>query len=152
MKALRDLFDTLSGLKSVADEILELSVKIVKLSRDPSDDMIKFVTKEYPSLSTSALLDGLKLAGDELVKDAETVRKEVDAFADKIASNVHIGESDDDTFLAQVWRGDIYDKSGVDGLEHLLEEFDTNYTKMRSKPKTYLVDLARKHFSEKTKN
>lgn len=128
--------DDLSRLQEVLSNLKECSSNIISMSLQLLNDILvegkdihdRFRRETNTTLSSDQIDELFGKAVKEYIKDATTVKNQIDAFAKTI---INAGELDEENFLSQVWAGDLYDKTKIDGLEEFYDELcnqESNFT------------------------
>lgn len=122
------LAKVLKQLNVTSKKILESSLKLMKqiqyTDSEFVDDLIDARGLEDDgNIDRNALLNDLQQASLGWTHDAESVRREIDSFIVE-EDDIYTVNADPDVcpFLTEVWNGDSYDKTGVEGLTALLED------------------------------
>ena len=157
MEELVNLSNVLSNIKSVSKTIVEKSVSIMKeIESEQSEIVDDFLDalqeagsapfsgkrrfksdNQLEKIDREAALILLQDASLELVKDAERVIEEIDTFVIHSVGQITINSDPEKCpFLTEVWNGDIYDKTEIDGLIDLLEDLKIQLSNVTSE---YLV-------------
>jgi len=112
----------LSEIKKSAQIIIRKSIPLMETIIAEDGEYISSLMEDIPGLTHTQAAEILQETSLEWAKDAIRVIEEIDRF---------IAMPDNDTFkinlegcpfLAEVWNGDAYDKTGVDGLRELLSD------------------------------
>lgn len=111
--------------KKIIDETLKLMNQIQNEDSELVDDLAEFRGLEEP-FDRAKLLEGLQNSSMFLSSDAETVRNEIENFMVE-DDGVFVVNADHEVcpFLSEVWNGDSYDKTGIDGLKELLKDLES---------------------------
>lgn len=136
MSTFTTLAKLLKQLNVASKKILDASLKLMKQIQDTDsefiDDLIdsRGLVDEVNEDGTSTinredLLNDLQQASLGWTDDAESVRREIDNFIVE-EDDVYTVNADPDVcpFLTEVWNGDSYDKTGVEGLKALLDDLN----------------------------
>lgn len=136
MNTFTTLAKLLKQLNVASKKILDASLKLMKQIQDADsefvDDLIdsRGLVDEVNEDGTSTinreeLLNDLQQASLGWTDDAESVRREIDSFIVE-EDDVYTVNADSDIcpFLTEVWNGDSYDKTGVEGLKALLDDLN----------------------------
>jgi len=121
MDQLRLLTKTLNEISKLSTEILTRSLVIMRSLPDKDSDIIEDIFELRQDLKREVIVEAAKEASMDLVSDAEIVRSEIKGFVVKTADGFQLNEKAC-PFLAQVWHGDAYDKSEIEGLQALRDD------------------------------
>lgn len=119
----------LKRLDSTSQNIINASLAIMKkiqnVDSELVDDLIEEKGGDSETADREALLNALQEASLDWTGDAEKVRQELDNFVLE-EDDIYTVNADMDTcpFLTEVWNGDSYDKTGVEGLQALLTDLE----------------------------
>ena len=140
MEQLKALTTTLTDIDAVATKIIQRSVKIMNQLHDTDSEFVDELLDD---------LEDMKLARDDALKrlqefsltytvDAELVKRELPKFVTETSTDdgqqgSYTVNSEACPYLAQVWNGDMYDKTGVQGLKELLADLKGQLKSISSK-------------------
>lgn len=119
----------LKRLDTTSQNIINASLKIMKRIQEVDselvDDLAEELNLEEDKIDRALLLSALQDASLEWSVDAQRVKGEIDNFVLE-EDDIYTVNADVETcpFLTEVWNGDLYDKTGVDGLKALLEDLE----------------------------
>lgn len=119
----------LKRLDKTSQNIINASLRIMKKIQDVDselvDDLAEELNLEEDKVDRELLLSALQDASLEWSVDAQKVTGELDNFVLE-EEDIYTVNADMDTcpFLTEVWNGDSYDKTGLEGLKALLEDME----------------------------
>ncbi len=128
MKNMKELTKVMKGLERVSEKIIKTSLAIMlQVQNEDSefiDDLAEMRGLPEETVDREELLFDLQDASMGWTSDAESVKRELPNF---IMSDGHEmfrinDEPEECPFLTEVWNGDLYDKTGMDGLKELLKQ------------------------------
>lgn len=121
MNQLLRLSKVLDELDHLSFSIIQSAVPLMKDLTEDDSELIEQFLDTYPETSRISALKALETASVNLISDAETVQAEIGSFI--VYSDTSFSVNDEVCpFLGQVWNGDIYDITGVKGLEALKDD------------------------------
>jgi hypothetical protein len=132
MSKLAALAKVLKQIDGVSKKIIDKSLSIMKQLQDTESELIDDLIdakgiemKEEDTGHRAYLLEELQRASLTWTFDAESVKNEIGNFIIE-EDDVYTVNADHDVcpFLTEVWNGDSYDKTGLEGLKSLLEDLN----------------------------
>jgi hypothetical protein len=143
-----ELSKVLSKLESTSRKVVGASVPfLTEMENSDADifldiqDAIRDMTGHFTVPLLSEITDKSRQIVLELVDDSDTVIKEISEFMKRSDNGYEINKRPD-TFLFNVWSGDVYDlDGGLENLRHLLAEL-TNAQKIFSSKACLIAYLA----------
>jgi hypothetical protein len=118
------LTTTLKQISKIANQIISRALTVMRLITELENELVDEVVEENESITKEVALDRLRSITLGWIADAEIVVKEIPRFvtsgrAGKFKIN---DDSEVCPFLSQVWNGDTYDLTEVDGLVALRDD------------------------------
>ena len=138
MNNLVTLCTLLSDVQKTCNAILKKSLVVMKKMVENDADILDAISRVKPDLPMSEISKLAKNASLDMVKDANSVLEELDAFSDAIAKNEDIEDCGAD-FLIDVWRGDVYDCTEIKSIIALLDDLTDQYKSCGTKK---IIELA----------
>lgn len=134
MSKLTALAKVLKQLNVASKKIIDASLAVMKQIQTTDSELVDDLietrgledTERLDSEGLRAnLLEELQQASMGWADDAERIRKELDHFVLE-EEDVYTVNADPEVcpFLTEVWNGDSYDKTGIDGLRSLLDDLN----------------------------
>ena len=146
MEGLRALSATLTDIDVVATKIIQRSVKIMNQLHDTDSEFVDELLDDVEDmkLTREDALKRLQEFSLTYTIDAERVKHELGKFVkegppedeNKLTGSYTVN-AEGCPFLAEVWNGDMYDKTGIDALKDLLADLKNQLKSISSK---HLVD------------
>ena len=118
---LRIAYGLVNEIRKISNAIILESLPIMR-NIDSGDKYVDDLIGEFPNLSRDQALEVLQEVSLEWVKDAEPLTKEASIFITEGEEGYHINDTEECPILSEVWKGDAYDKSEVEGLRELLKD------------------------------
>ena len=141
------LTTSIERIESLTLQIIRQSLPLLQELKHPYDsDIVEGVMSQISDVEEKVAVEVIRTVALNMVADAKQIRKELPSFGEAIASNQPVNP-DQTPFLSEVWSGDAYDTTGVDGLDILLCELRVQYEKLT--PDT-LIDESVLVFKKKT--
>lgn len=127
MKTLNQLTRLLNNINKISEKIILEALPLMKELETTDNDLVDDFVSKYPGVEASVASSALQEASLDLVDDAKNIRKEIDEFSEAVILGEDGLEEGSNLypFLLQVWSGDIYDGSGISGLELLYKDLIT---------------------------
>lgn len=120
MNNLNALQEVLTNLKDITNSIITNSVELFNTILIDTDELYeKFRQKTRPDITDDQIDRYFNAVIGEYISDAKTVKGEIDQFVRNMLDSVPQNE---ETFMYQVWSGDVYDCRKTDALVELYEE------------------------------
>lgn len=146
MDKLDALHEVLTNLKDVSNNIINSSVELFNTILIDTDDLYdKFRQRTQSDLTDNQIDEHFNSSIGAYISDAKSVKREIDQFIRNIIGNK---AHDEETFLYQVWSGDVYDAREVDALLQLYEELVEQEEKFTL---DVVFEKAVEHFNERTR-
>lgn len=120
------LITCLEEIKTNAVHILRKLEPVMENLKNSTSDVVIQGIKKHPEYKEN-LQESMKNVAIEWVKDASAVKSEIDSFI-KITEEGIMFETEKCSFLAEVWNGDAYDKSGIEGLQELNNDLKKQFS------------------------
>jgi hypothetical protein len=124
MKTFKRLVKLLGSVKKTSKQIISKSLVIMKkLTREDIylvEDLVENAKGESRIVTPEKALELLRETVTSWTLDSSEILKEIDQFVVGDGESFKINAECE--FLYEVWNGDMYDKTGVEGLEELLKE------------------------------
>jgi hypothetical protein len=149
MDKVRTLTKLLKSIHRIAKDITQKSVDLMKVLEDPENDIVDEIHDQIPHIPKLQILQTAQNASLTYVDDSKRVLDEIDKFIQYSDSTMTLNHKEC-TFLSQVWHGDFYGTTELEGLfalkadlekqldqiseDHLIKTCICTYTK--EKPKT----------------
>lgn len=125
MERLNILVSTLNQINETSKSVVAKSIPIMKNLDVQGSSLVQEFVDLRPDIDETMASQHLKDKMLEVIRDAETVLKELPHFSNAIlegaGGEIERGQSNY-PFLLQVWCGDMYDSDDIGGLNILLEE------------------------------
>lgn len=129
MEDLSRLQEVLSNLKDCSSNIISSSLQLLNDILVEGDDIHNRYKRETKKDLSADDIDQLfGRAIKEYIKDATTVKSQIDSFATTLIQG---NDPDENNFLSQVWSGDVYDNTKIDALNDLYDDLcnqESNFT------------------------
>lgn len=138
MEDLQRVCTLLTDAKKTSNDIIRKSLVSMRKLREGGDEILEEIRKLKPDVPISQIKELAEKASLEMIRDAETVLREIDGFAGALAHNKNVEESGSE-FMLQVWNGDTYDEVYINGLEELVKDLKQQYRKCGS---SRIIELA----------
>lgn len=130
MEKLSELAKVLKRLDIVSKKIMVTALAVMKQVHSEDSELVDDLIDERglgDDADRAVLLAELQDASLGWTADAENVRKEIGNFIiedDGVYTVAAVETPDECPFLTEVWSGDSYDKTGVDGMKELLKDLE----------------------------
>lgn len=100
--------------------------------KQEDNDLVEELLEDGLEINSAEALETLQQISLELVNDSEIVLREIESFTEAVLQGDDaIMESEDEyPFLIQVWCGDMYPESHIEGLESLVEDLSSQMTQI----------------------
>ncbi len=123
MERLNQLTKMLNTIKNLSNNIIEKSIPIMKELAEENNDLLEELL-EKQDIDADVAIETLQNICLDLTKDAESVIEEIEPFSDAIIQGQDaLDEGEDEyPFLLQVWYGDMYEESEIEGLKVLAKD------------------------------
>ena len=130
MEDLSRLQEVLSNLKDCSSNIISSSLQLLNDILCEGDDIQNRLRNESnkESLTNDQIDELFGKAIKDYINDATSVKNEIDSFAKTLITG---GEHNEESFLYQVWSGDVYDNTKIDALNDLYDDLceqESNFT------------------------
>lgn len=120
MDQLSTLHEVLSNIKDAANSIITNSSVVLNQLLLAGDRVYDRYRRETESETSDDQIDELfSRVVSERISDAKRVKHEIDTFISNILNK---SEQDQDSFLYQVWTGDVYDNERTEALLDLYDD------------------------------
>jgi hypothetical protein len=132
MERLNKLTETLNVLRHLSHQIISTALPIMKELENPNSELVNEFMDERPGIDRNTATTILQTVSLELVNDAKVVNEEIESFsASVIYGEDGISEGEDEyPFLIQVWYGDMYGDSEINGLQALVIDLQSQLSKI----------------------
>lgn len=140
MNRLRQLSSTLQNIEETSKKLLRRSLPILEQLTDEDNELVSSVIEEYEgNIDVDRATHLLRELTLEMIGDAETCTKEIDAFGTHILEGEESLQNNEQLYphLSQVWFGDVYSTEGVEALNVLLDELRAYLKNMND---DYIID------------
>lgn len=138
MEDLEKIFGLLSDARRTSKDIIRKSLISMKKLKEGDPQILEEIRKKKQGVPMPTIKKMAEAASLEMIKDAETVNEEIDAFARAIANNKNVDDCGSE-FMLQVWNGDAYDETGINALTELVNDLKAQYKKCGS---SRIIELA----------
>lgn len=136
----------LKSIHHVAEDIIIRTGKIRKYVQTDEDGLIYDLQDDYPDEDENRILDVIGDVIVSLYQDARIVLGQIDSFSECLMKESLFEKNIEKyPFLYQVWSGDVYGLTEVDGLRELLVDLQ-NQSKMITIEK--VLDQVKKELDE----
>ena len=124
IQQLTALTQTFNNVQMVCCEILRKALPILGDLEEKNNELVHDIQEDLPEVDKGMILEKLRCEALDMTKDAEITFAEIDSFSSNLVQGEDTLEEGWESypFLMQVWRGDIYDESGLDALLLLYED------------------------------
>lgn len=123
MESFNRLHRVLSSLRSTSADIVNKAVSILEEIEDDDNELIENILDEVSSsIDEVQIVDSVARYIGKITRDAKKVLSGLEDFATVVVEGERSIERTAPGFFQQIWFGDMYDRSGVEGLEVLLED------------------------------
>ena|SRR5437868_5627122 len=126
MENLKALAKVGADIKRLATNIIVRSLPLMKGIDSEDSEYVKTLVEEIPDLQPSQALAILQEISLEWVIDAERAKEEIDSFVVYDDTSIVVN-SDGCPILGEIWRGDAYDKAGIEGLKIFRDDLRATY-------------------------
>jgi hypothetical protein len=128
MLRLKNILTLLSEINDASKAVMKRSLEVVNKIPTYTEDVLY----TYPELNRADVVDKMTMISSEWTETAESVNKELpDLF---IEGDDTIGINfDRSPFFSEIWNGDTYGKSDIEGLMMLKKELFTNLQQINHK-------------------
>lgn len=125
----------ISRIEKISKKIIKKSLPIMDSLKNEDSNLVDDLMCEIPerySSRTDALSD-LQNASMTWIIDAEAVLRELPSFIIETEGKFQINEDHNECpFLCQVWKGDMYDASEIEGLNALRDDLTKQLSEITS--------------------
>lgn len=121
MKRLNKLANAMNTVRDLANKIIATAVPIMKELQTVENDLVDEFLEEH-DIDSNLALSLLQDRSLTLIRDSETVLKEIESFSESVIQGEDAVDegADDYPFLIQVWYGDTYGESDLKGINSLI--------------------------------
>jgi hypothetical protein len=125
-----NISDKIITLKKISIRLLTDMLSIMKVLVDDENDISEEIMHnlELPPDKLREVNGWLQNYCDNLIVTAKSVKNEVDIFASAYTKGDEVLDKEIKEYpvLAEVWYGDTYGKGGVEGLDLLIKELESD--------------------------
>jgi len=124
MNKLNRLNYILMEIKRLTLEVLKKALPILQELNSKDNNILDTLMETSPNINIILALKYLQIVSIKMLKDADTVAKEIENFTDVVILGEESMEKrkEEYPFLFQVWGASIYDDCGIDALYLLAED------------------------------
>jgi len=129
----KKLAKTLSKLEKVSKQIISTSLNIMEKLQENDNELLDDAMEDgnIDDDRKDGLLEIMRETSMKWTRDAKTVLDELPFFVVE-DDGVYVVETESEncSFLSEVWNGDYYDQTGNDGLNELLNDLNFQLEKI----------------------
>lgn len=129
---LREVSEELKAINDVSNKLMMTTVSYLKELDSESGSFLSYVKQKSPIMSITDIIETLKRLLTPIVNKVKKVSNEISPF-EKSFANHKCDLLETCPFLSEVWSGDAYDASGIEGLRSLRRDLQENLSKVTDK-------------------
>lgn len=117
---------TIKGIEEVSEKILATTIRMMEDLKDEEGEIVEEIVDSLDdSIDEETIIRDVMMVLGAHVEDAKLVHTGIGEFAEAVIKGEEAIDKIASSFFQQVWYGDMYDESGVKGLEALLQDLLT---------------------------
>jgi len=132
MNNLNEMTKVINKIVDISNKNIKKALPLMKELENIDSDMVEEFMESVDEIGKQMALELLQDTVLGLVRDSETVIKEINNFSGSVIQGEEALEEGEEEypFLMQVWCGDIYGKEKVDGLRELCQDLKEQQSKL----------------------
>lgn len=117
---------TIKGIEKVSEKILATTIRMMEDLKDEEGEIVEEIVDLLDdSIDNEIVIQNVMTVLGAHVEDAKLVHIGIGEFAEAVIKGEEAIEKIHSSFFQQVWYGDMYDESGVEGLKALHQDLLT---------------------------
>lgn len=120
-KKVKGFTKVLSQIEKISERIIRTAFPLLERLDSSDEDLVEALIYNFNDLKSEEALKILQKAALDMIHDAEKVTNET-KLIELEDQGMFAVRFDECPFLAEVWSGDVYDKTGAEGFQALLED------------------------------
>lgn len=124
MEKIKDFTKVVNDIEEICEKIIRKSIPVIKKLKNEKLQNEMLLKKS--NKSKNELIEDIQKESSKLIKDSNSIKKEVDEFMDALFVKRNF-DGVESLLLTQVWLGEIYDCEGLDAFKKLYEDLKKQF-------------------------